>query len=109
MKLIRREKQDRGAVTRGQGGGAPNLELNRLRQQIDSLVEDPFSLLAPGTSFFEGWTPPVDVFEDKDKYVLRAEIPGMKKEDIEVSLDGNTLTISGERTQEEEKKEGETY
>jgi HSP20 family protein len=109
MKLIRREKQDRGAVTRGQGGGAPNLELNRLRQQIDSLFEDPFSLLAPGTSFFEGWTPPVDVFEDKDKYVLRAEIPGMKKEDIEVSLDGNTLTISGERTQEEEKKEGETY
>jgi len=109
MKLIRRERQDRGAVTRGQGGGTPNLELNRLRQQIDSLFEDPLSIFAPGTSFFEGWTPPVDVFEDKDKYAVRAELPGMKKEDIEVSLDGNTLTISGERTQEEEKKEGETY
>jgi len=36
-------------------------------------------------------------------------LPGMKREDIDVALDGNTLTLSGERKQEEEKREGESY
>src|SRR6266478_4976204 len=102
MKLARRERQERGAL-------APFTELNRIRNEIDRLFEDPFNLIAPGRSFFEGWTPSVDVYEDKDKVSVRAELPGMRKEDIEVSLDGNTLTICGERKQEEEHKEGETY
>jgi HSP20 family protein len=109
MKLSQqREKQHRGAVAPVQGGSAP-AELNRLRREIDRLFEEPFSLLAPSTSFFEGWTPAVDIYEDNDKYVVKAELPGMKKEDIEVSLDGNTLSLSGERKQEEEKQEGENY
>jgi HSP20 family protein len=109
MKLTRREKQNPGAMTPSQGGPAPGFELNRLRREIDRLFEDPFSLLAPSTSFFEGWTPPVDIFEDKDKYILKAELPGMNKEDIDVTLDGTTLTISGERKHQEEKSEGESY
>jgi HSP20 family protein len=109
MKISRREKQDRGALAPGQGGLTPGLELNRLRREIDRLFEEPFGFLAPSTSFFEGWTPAVDIYEDKDKFTVRAELPGMKKEDISVSLDGDTLTISGERKQEEEKKEGEEY
>ena len=108
MKLAQQERQNRGALAPSQGGSAP-AELNRLRREIDRLFEEPFSFLAPSTSFFEGWTPAVDVYEDNDKYVVKAELPGMKKEDIDVSLDGNTLTISGERKQEEEKKEGENY
>jgi len=83
--------------------------LNHLRREIDRLFEEPFGFLAPSTSFFEGWTPAVDIYEDKDKYTVKAELPGMKKEDIDVSLDGNTLTISGERKEEQEKKEGEGY
>jgi HSP20 family protein len=108
MKLARRERQDRGGLM-PQSGFVPGFELNRLRREIDRLLEDPFNLLVPSTSFFEGWTPAVDIYEDKDKYVVKAELPGMRKEDIQVSLDGNTLTISGERKHEEEKKEGETY
>jgi len=102
MKLARRERQDGGAL-------APLTTLNRIRDEIDRLFEDPFSLLASGRSFFAGWTPSVDIYEDKDKMTVRAELPGMRKEDIEVSLDGNTLTICGERKQEEEHKEGESY
>lgn len=109
MKLLRRERQDRGALAPAQAGTAPGLELNRLRREIDRLFQEPFSFLAPSTSFFEGWTPAVDVYEDQDKYTVKAELPGMKKEDIGVSLDGDTLTISGERKQEEEKKEGGGY
>jgi HSP20 family protein len=109
MKLLRRERQDRGALTSGQSGSAPGFELNRLRREIDRLFEEPFGFLAPSTGFFEGWTPAVDIYEDKDKYTVKAELPGMKKEDIDVSLDGNTLTISGERKEEQEKKEEEGY
>ncbi len=108
MKLARQERQNRGALAPSQGGSAPG-ELNRLRREIDRLFEEPFSFLAPSTSFFEGWTPAVDIYEDNDKYVVKAELPGLKKEDINVSLDGNTLTISGERKQEEQKQEGESY
>jgi HSP20 family protein len=53
---------------------------------------------------FEGWNPSVDLFEDKDSVTVKAEVPGMKKEDIDVSLEGRTLAICGERR--EEKKEG---
>jgi len=88
---------------------SPFNELTRIRSEIERIFEDPFSLLTPSTGFFEGWSPALDVFEDQDKYVVNAELPGLKKEEINVSLEGNTLTISGERKQQEEKKEGENY
>ncbi len=107
MKLTKHHKEDQGTMTpRSSGGLDP---LNRIRSQINRIFEDPFDLLAPATSFFEGWEPYLDVFEDKDRITVQAELPGMKKEDIDVSLQGDTLTISGERKQEEEHKEGDTY
>jgi len=107
MKLARREKQDRGTLAPQQSGFEPAMGINRLRREIDRLFADPFGFLTQSNSFFEGWTPAVDIYEDKDKYVVKAELPGMKKEDINVSLDGTTLTITGERKEEQEKKEGE--
>jgi HSP20 family protein len=61
------------------------------------------------TEFFGNWLPAVDIREDKDKLVVKAEIPGMKKEDINVSVHENTLVLSGEKKCEEEEKNGETY
>ncbi|HEX4086964.1 MAG TPA: Hsp20/alpha crystallin family protein [Chthoniobacteraceae bacterium] len=55
------------------------------------------------------WSPPLDVFQDKDHVFVKVELPGMKKEDIQISLHENTLTISGERKQEREVKEDDTY
>src|SRR5690349_18207531 len=101
MKLARRERQDRGALPPLQSGLEPTIGLNRLRREIDRLFADPFGFLTPSNSFFEGWTPAVDIYEDKDKYVVKAELPGMKKDDIDVSLDGTILTITGERKVEE--------
>jgi len=94
-------------VPQGQEGMGPFNELNRIRNEINRIFEDPLAFLAP-TSFFEGWEPSIDIYEDPDKVTVRAELPGMKKEDISVSLDGNTLTVAGERKQEEERKEGST-
>jgi HSP20 family protein len=50
------------------------------------------------------WTPAVDVEEKDGKYILRADLPGVKKEDIHVQLKDGYLTLSGERTMEHEEK-----
>jgi len=56
-----------------------------------------------------GWAPAIEVFEKEDKYVVKAELPGMKEEDIDVSVVGDTLTIKGERKAESEVKEEDYY
>ena len=48
------------------------------------------------------WTPGVDVAETDKEFVIRAELPGVKRNDVEVTLDGNVLTIKGERRYEKE-------
>lgn len=56
-----------------------------------------------------GWTPALDMYEDKDNLYIRAELPGMKKEDIELSLHEGTLSLSGERKKESKHEEAEVY
>ena len=56
-----------------------------------------------------GWMPALDVFEKGDKFVVKAELPGMKEEDIDVSVVGNTLMIKGEKKTESEVKETDYY
>ena len=58
---------------------------------------------------FEGWAPNVDVIERDKEMVVRAEIPGVKKEDLEVSLSENRLTIKGSTRHEETKEEEGKY
>ena len=55
-----------------------------------------------------GFLPTFDVKETKDAYVFKADLPGVRNEDMDISLTGNRLTISGERNEEKEEK-GETY
>ena len=109
MKLSRRERRQQPLSSSGQGALAPFNEISRIRNEIFRIFEDPFGFGAPSTTLFEGWTPAVDVHENKDNITVRAELPGMKKEEIEVTIVGDTITISGERKQEEEKQEGQTY
>ena len=60
-------------------------------------------------SLFEGaWSPAIDVHESKDSVVVRADLPGMKKEDIEVSIQDGVLVIRGEKKEEAERKEKNT-
>jgi HSP20 family protein len=76
-----------------------------LRDEIDRLFEAPLAR----TSEFLGWTPAFDVYEDKDNFVVKAELPGMKKEDINVSLHDGSLVISGERQAETPGEGTEVY
>jgi len=60
-----------------------------------------------GETVFGTWGPPIDVVEEPDRFRVTADIPGMKKDDIHLTLDGDTLTIHGEKKQEcEAKNEG---
>src|SRR6201992_2204107 len=76
---------------------------------------DPFRELASFFQTFEptgkeqlsagSFVPPVDVYEDEQNLVLKLEIPGLNDEDINVSVENNTLTVQGERKFEKEEKE----
>ncbi|HXT10929.1 MAG TPA: Hsp20/alpha crystallin family protein [Candidatus Angelobacter sp.] len=83
--------------------------LSTLRNEIDRLFEAPLSELAHGSHFLSGSAPALDVFEDKDNFVVKAELPGMKKEDIDVSLHDGTLSISGERKSDKKWEDAEVY
>jgi HSP20 family protein len=54
---------------------------------------------------FGTFTPPVDVYEDEHNLVLKLEVPGMNDEDLKISLENNTLTVTGERKFDKEEKE----
>lgn len=63
----------------------------------------------PFTREFEhvGWVPEIEVRQDKDNFIVRADLPGLKKDDVKVEVANNVITISGERKDEkEEKQEG---
>ena len=83
--------------------------LSDLRDEIDRLFESPLSELTRTSQLLSGWTPALDVYEGKENFVVKAELPGMKKEDIEVSLHDGSLSISGERKAETKHEDAEVY
>ena len=69
--------------------------LATLQDELDRLFEAPMT----------GWAPALDVHEDKNSFSIRLELPGMKREDIEVSLQDGALIVSGERKEEQVSEE----
>jgi len=73
--------------------------LSKMQSRINDLFGESFgrSWTTPSVST---WYPPVDILESKDSYILRAELPGMKKEDFKLELKDGTLTLNAERKSE---------
>ena len=67
----------------------------------------------PSTPRFEdslgAWAPPVDIFERQDHLVIRAEVPGVRKEDMDVRIENGVLTLHGERKQETDVNEANAH
>ena len=105
-----REKQEK----RRGSGEEESTSLTRVQQEMNEMFEDLFRGfgLAPFESSFGiamgQFSPRVDVVETSDALKVSAELPGMDKDDIDVSLSRDTLTISGEKKSERE-EEGEDY
>jgi HSP20 family protein len=69
------------------------MEVDRLQQMFGDWLG--------GTATARTWTPAVDIFEnDSREYVIKAELPELKREDIQISVENNVLTLKGERTAE---------
>ena len=74
--------------------------MNRLFEQTLARTRGEDETVAPSA-----WSPSVDIYETADAIVLTAELPGLKREDIEIQLRDNTLTLKGERKFEREVKD----
>src|ERR1700690_243588 len=83
--------------------------LSSLGDGIDRVFEAPLTELDRTSQLLSGWTPALDVHEDKNHFVVQAELPGMKREDMDVSLHDGALSISGERKTEKQYEEAEVY
>jgi HSP20 family protein len=89
---------------------SPLQQLSTLREEIDRLFDSPLQEFTRGSQqLLSGWLPAVDLYEDKDNLIVVAEVPGMTKEDIHISLQNDVLTLSGERNQQEKMKDAEIY
>jgi HSP20 family protein len=87
---------------------SPLKELTSLQERMSKLMEDPFLKFPLEFERGEGvdWVPAVDILEKENTIVLKAELPDMEMKDIDISVEGNTLQIKGNRKLEhEEKKE----
>jgi HSP20 family protein len=80
---------------------SPFREIEDLEQRMSQFMDWP-SLSLARRFLVEGmeWSPVVDMYEKENQYIVKAEIPGMKEEDIAVSISDNTLYIKGERKDE---------
>ncbi len=84
---------------------------NQFFADIDNLLAhfwDDDQLKAGGLKEAE-WTPRVDVYENKDNFVVKAELPGIDPKDLEVRIEDETLYLKGERKLEKEQKEENYY
>lgn len=80
-----------------------------LQDELDRLFDSPWGELARTAPLLNAWTPALDVEEDKDNFIVRAELPGMKREEITVTIHDGLLSITGERKVEEKTEATATH
>ncbi|MGA1266242.1 MAG: Hsp20/alpha crystallin family protein [Phycisphaerales bacterium] len=87
-----------------------NGELQRLREEMDRTIDRLLGggFIEPRAERAEGWMPLIDLSETDSEVVIRAEVPGIDPADMDISLTGRTLVISGEKQETKERK-GEDY
>lgn len=84
----------------------PFRDITTLRDEMNRLFN---RTVGDGVSSGSSWTPAVDIFDAQDEIVLRAELPGLTPEDIDIEVDDNVLTLKGERRFQETVEEGRYY
>jgi HSP20 family protein len=82
---------------------SPMREMMSLRDEIDRVFDESFDML-PSVRWHKGsgWGLALDVTEDDDNFVVKASVPGINPDDLEITLTDNVLTIKGERKEEKE-------
>jgi HSP20 family protein len=119
-----RERERQGGLAHRQSypsalSGSPFALMNRFAEEMDRVFEDfglGRGLLAPrfgrgwgemGQSAMAAWSPQIEAFERGGQFIVRADLPGLTKDDVKVEIHDDALTIQGERKlQSEEEREG---
>jgi len=93
--------------TKGWNVISPFQELENLQREMNRLFDLTFPRLGEvDTTLLGGqWAPAIDIYDSKDNVVVKADLPGLNKDNIDVSIQDNVLTIKGEKKQEKEVKE----
>jgi HSP20 family protein len=84
-------------------------ELSPFRSEKDDLWRRFFGETPYARRFEEEWVPTVDISENKDNFIIKADLPGMEEKDFKVSISESVLTIKGEKKKEEEEKDEHHY
>jgi HSP20 family protein len=88
----------------------PFRDVVSVQDEMSRLLDDIFGQRPARVHWKEGdWNPSVDVTEDKDCVVVKAEMPGLNKDDVKISVQDNVLTLKGEKKQEKEEKEADYH
>jgi HSP20 family protein len=82
----------------------PLREFGSLQNEMNRLFNTVFDTPHPAGSTMRRWMPPMDLVETDENFVLRADLPGLGEDDINIEFDDGTLTVSGERKAEHEAK-----
>ena|SRR5213594_4296243 len=77
-------------------------DLLSLQDRMNRIINEPYFRLNAPVEAVSGWFPPVDIHEEPERIVLRAELPGVGRDDIDVSVENGTLTVRGEKKYEKE-------
>src|ERR1700704_2230440 len=90
--------------------GDPGRDFVQLQDRINRLFSDAYGRGGDEGLVNQGsWIPPVDIYQNGNELVLKAELPDMKREDIQVTVDNNTLTIKGEKKLTDEVKDEQIH
>jgi len=87
---------------------SPNRSLRDLQREVDDIFDRFFGRSGGDGSDSTVWAPQTDLVETDDAYRIHLDVPGMRKEDIAINLQNNTLTVSGTRSSER-RDEGDEY
>jgi HSP20 family protein len=82
-------------------------DLDDFRGRMQRMFDEPFVL--PLYREALGFTPAVEISETASELLVKAELPGLRKEDVEIEIENNVLTLKGEKKEEREEKEEDTY
>jgi HSP20 family protein len=94
---------ERRSTTQPETRWEPLTEIDQVTDRMRRLLEQTFGGFGWAAPLTErtGWSPPVDLEETDDAYVVEAELPGVKREDVNIELVGNELMITGEVREQE--------
>ena len=87
----------------------PTNEIREFNRMLTNFFDEPFFPTEQREVIENTWAPRVDIYDTKDAFMIKAELPGIDKNDIKVDVDGRLLTLRGERKTDTESKDNSYY